>query len=66
MINKSYKIWIIIFVIINLVLLVWSLGYFKFLEEKLAKQAVDLALLSHGLLKGEDLTDFVERSFELI
>ena len=35
-------------------------------QEKLAKQAVDLALLSHGLLKGEDLTDFVERSFELI
>ena len=38
MINKSYKIWIILFVIINLFLLVWSLGYFKFLEEKLAKQ----------------------------
>tara|TARA_Y100001978_G_scaffold92931_1_gene83252 strand:- start:93 stop:1976 length:1884 start_codon:yes stop_codon:yes gene_type:complete len=35
-------------------------------QEKLAKQAVDLALLSHGLLKGKDLTDFVERSFELI
>ena len=38
MINKSYKIWIILFFIINLVLLVWSLGYFKFLEEKIAIQ----------------------------
>ena len=38
MISKNYKIWIILFVIINLVLLVWSLGYFKFLEEKLAIQ----------------------------
>ena len=35
MINKSYKIWIILFFIINLVLLVWSSGYFKFLEEKI-------------------------------
>ena len=34
MINKSFKLWIILFVIINLLLLVWSLGYFKFLEEK--------------------------------
>ena len=38
MINKSYKIWIILFVIINLLLLVWSLGYFKFIEEKFATQ----------------------------
>ena len=38
MINKSYKIWIILFIIINLLLLVWSLGYFKFLEEKFATQ----------------------------
>ena len=38
MINKSYKIWIILFFIINLVLLVWSLGYFKFIEEKIAIQ----------------------------
>ena len=38
MINKSYKIWIILFVIINLLLLIWSLGYFKFFEEKLAKK----------------------------
>lgn len=36
MINKSYKIWIILFFITNLVLLVWSLGSFKFLEEKIA------------------------------
>ena len=38
MINKSYKIWIILFVIINLLLLIWSLGYFKFFEEKIAKK----------------------------
>ena len=38
MINKSYKIWIILFFIINLVLLVWSFGYFKFFEEKIAIQ----------------------------
>ena len=38
MINKSYKIWIILFIIINLLLLVWSLGYFKFLEEKFTIQ----------------------------
>ena len=38
MINKNYKIWIILFFIINLVLLAWALGYFKFLEEKLAIQ----------------------------
>jgi len=35
-------------------------------QNQLAKQVVDLALLSHGMLKGKDLTDFVERSFELI
>tara|TARA_Y100000589_G_scaffold285945_1_gene285790 strand:+ start:1259 stop:3142 length:1884 start_codon:yes stop_codon:yes gene_type:complete len=35
-------------------------------KTQLAKQAVDLALLSHGLLKGKDLTEFVERSFDLI
>ena len=38
MINKSYKIWIILFIIVNLFLLLWSLGYFKFLEEKFAIQ----------------------------
>ena len=35
-------------------------------QKKLAKQSFDLALLSHGMLKGKDLTDFVERSFDLI
>ena len=35
-------------------------------QKKLAKQSLDLALLSHGMLKGKDLTDFVERSFDLI
>ncbi len=35
-------------------------------QTSLAKQAVDLALLSHGLLKGKDLSEFVERSFDLI
>ncbi len=35
-------------------------------QTQLAKQAVDLALLSHGMLKGKDLTEFVERSFDLI
>ena len=38
MINKSYKFWIIFFIIVNLLLLVWSLGYLKFLEEKFAIQ----------------------------
>ena len=36
--NKSYKIWIILFVIINLLLLIWSMGYLKFLEEKFIAQ----------------------------
>ncbi len=35
-------------------------------KEKLAKQAIDLALLSQGLLEGPDLTAFVERSVSLI
>ena len=35
-------------------------------QEVLAKQAFDLALLSQGMLKGADLTAFVERSVELI
>ncbi|PRY86298.1 molecular chaperone HtpG [Mongoliibacter ruber] len=35
-------------------------------QTKLAKQAFDLALLSQGLLKGKDLTEFVKRSVELI
>jgi len=35
-------------------------------QTQLAKQAFDLALLSQGLLKGADLTAFVERSVNLI
>ncbi|MDG1517025.1 MAG: molecular chaperone HtpG [Flavobacteriales bacterium] len=35
-------------------------------QSKLAKQTADLALLSVGLLKGKDLTDFVNRSIEII
>ena len=38
----------------------------KNVQERLVKQALDLAKLSQGLLKGEDLTSFVKRSFELI
>ncbi|ESU26432.1 heat shock protein 90 [Flavobacterium limnosediminis JC2902] len=38
----------------------------KTTQEGLVKQALDLAKLSQGLLKGEDLTAFVKRSFELI
>ena len=36
------------------------------IQQKLAKQAADLALLSVGLLKGKDLTEFVNRSIEII
>jgi len=35
-------------------------------QEALVKQALDLARLSQNLLKGEELTAFVKRSFELI
>lgn len=35
-------------------------------KEDLAKQAFDIALLSQGLLTGEDLTKFVYRSVEMI
>ena len=35
-------------------------------ENKLVKQIVDLALLSNGMLKGENLTKFIRRSVELI
>jgi molecular chaperone HtpG len=35
-------------------------------KEKLAKQAVDLALLSNGMLKGKDLAEFISRSVEMI
>jgi molecular chaperone HtpG len=35
-------------------------------QEHLVKQALDLAKLSQNLLKGEALTAFVKRSFEMI
>ncbi|UMY67230.1 MULTISPECIES: molecular chaperone HtpG [unclassified Flavobacterium] len=35
-------------------------------REGLVKQALDLAKIAQGLLKGEELTAFVKRSFELI
>jgi molecular chaperone HtpG len=35
-------------------------------QESLVKQALDLAKISQGLLKGEELTAFVKRSFELV
>jgi molecular chaperone HtpG len=35
-------------------------------KDRLIKQSVDLAKLSQGLLKGEALTEFVNRSYELI
>lgn len=36
------------------------------MKEQMAKQVVDLALLTQGMLTGEDLTKFVKRSVELI
>ena len=35
-------------------------------ENKLVKQIIDLALLSNSMLKGENLTNFIRRSVELI
>ena len=35
-------------------------------QKQLTKQAADLAMLSQGLLKGEDMTRFIKRSLELI
>jgi molecular chaperone HtpG len=35
-------------------------------KERLTKQALDLARLSKGLLKGEELTNFIKRSYEII
>ena len=35
-------------------------------KERLIKQSLDLAKLSQNLLKGEDLTKFIKRSFDLI
>jgi molecular chaperone HtpG len=38
----------------------------KSAQESLVKQALDLAKISQGLLKGEELTAFVKRSFETL
>ena len=35
-------------------------------KERLVNQALDLARLSQNLLKGEELTTFIKRSFEMI
>ena len=35
-------------------------------ENKLVKQIIGLALLSNGLLKGKNLTEFIQRSISLI
>jgi molecular chaperone HtpG len=35
-------------------------------KELLVKQALDLAKISQGLLKGEELTAFIKRSFETL
>ena len=35
-------------------------------KERLVNQALDLAKLSKGLLKGEDMTTFIKRSYEMI
>ena len=35
-------------------------------KNKLVRQIIDLALLSHGMLKGKNLTDFIQRSITLI
>jgi len=35
-------------------------------QQNLAKQAIDLALLSQGMLKGAELSTFIKRSLELI
>jgi molecular chaperone HtpG len=38
----------------------------KTAQESLIKQALDLAKLSQNLLKGEALTAFVKRSFDIL
>ena len=35
-------------------------------QQKLINQSIDLAKLSHGLLTGKDLTEFIKRSYEII
>ena len=38
----------------------------KNVQESLVKQALDLAKLSQNLLKGEELTAFIKRGYEMI
>ena len=69
MINKSYKIWIILFIIVNLLLLVWSLGYFKFIEEKfefLNIAAEVVSLLVFQLDKSIDEDEVVKENISCI
>ena len=35
-------------------------------QERLINQSLDLARLSQGLLKGQELTNFIKRSYEMI
>jgi molecular chaperone HtpG len=35
-------------------------------KKEIAKQTVDLAMLSQNLLKGEELTKFIRRSYEML
>ena len=35
-------------------------------KERLINQSLDLARLSKGLLKGEELTRFIQRSYEMV
>ena len=35
-------------------------------ENNLVRQIIDLALLSNGMLKGKNLSDFIQRSISLI
>ena len=35
-------------------------------ENALVRQIIDLALLSNGMLKGKNLSDFIQRSISLI
>jgi molecular chaperone HtpG len=35
-------------------------------KERLINQSLDLARLSQGLLKGEELTNFIKRSYDMI
>ncbi|MEG2613272.1 MAG: molecular chaperone HtpG, partial [Alistipes sp.] len=35
-------------------------------DNKLVKQIIDLALLSNGMLKGKNLSEFIQRSISLI